>query len=122
MIIVFFFLLIRPPPISTLFPYTTLFLSRVAFLSAQARGFTGFTAAAFTALADSRAGSTAISTATAFAAEVSLTRALSAEGLPAAKCMAVEDSTDSMAEGSTAAVTAGAADMINEPGGQNKKR
>ena len=43
----------------------------------------------------------------AFAAEVSLTRALSAEGLPAAKCMAVEDSTDSMAEGSTAAVTAG---------------
>src|SRR2546429_8902840 len=96
--------------------------SRVACLSAQARGSTGFTAAAFTALADSRAGSTAISTATAFAAEVSLTRALSAEGLPAAKCMAVEGSTDSMAEGSTAAVTAGAADMINEPGGQNKKR
>src|SRR5438034_8804941 len=59
--------------------------SRVACLSAQARGSTGFTAAAFTALADSRAGSTAISTATAFAAEVSLTRALSAEGLPAAK-------------------------------------
>src|SRR5256884_621572 len=78
----FFFLMIRRPPRSTLFPYTTLFRSaimdlsgsRVACLSAQARVFAGFTAAAFTALADSRAGSTAISTATAFAAEVSLTK------------------------------------------------
>src|SRR5207253_2764408 len=81
--------------------------SRVACLSAQARGFTGFTAAAFTALAVSRAGSTAISTATAFAAEVSLTRALSAEGIPAVKRMGGEDFTDSMAEGSTATVTTG---------------
>src|SRR5439155_26881451 len=31
---IFFFLIIRPPPISTLFPYTTLFRSRLGLLVA----------------------------------------------------------------------------------------
>src|SRR3712207_8424043 len=42
----FFFLMIRRPPRSTLFPYTTLFRSRLA--SASARSFSGWPACPFT--------------------------------------------------------------------------
>src|SRR2546430_13410614 len=40
-ILIFFFLMIRRPPRSTLFPYTTLFRSRIARTSARGGAFTG---------------------------------------------------------------------------------